>query len=227
MSDYKKLIIELNYSLFTTMAGSVLVRDDGVIAVNPLNPDHHQANLFYRIKLADVKDLGRLVKETNDIFNNVSCVPRFYLDENSTPSFDSLYDEFKNLGFENIELSNDSILSWSMQQQENLKETSAMSIRKDPGGCRSATIDDIDEITDLIAFAFGFHVRNYDWLRYTIKRKLRMPDSFRIFVITTTSGDREVIGSVTILHTPPGLPHLGYVNSVGTHPDHQRKGLAK
>lgn len=227
-SYYQEIISELNNALITTMTGSVLVRDDAVIAVNPQNPDHHQANLLYRIRLDDVKDLGKVVEEANGIFQNVSCVPRFSLDECSKPSFESLWDEFKKLGFKSMEVSNDSILSWSMQNEREMSGFLSIQPTKEASTtCRSATLDDIEEISDVIAAAFGYHTRNYDWLRYITKRKLNMPDTYHLFVNTILCGDREVVGAITILLTPPGLPHLGYVNSVSTHPDYQRKGLAK
>lgn len=230
MSTYQEIISVLNNALITTMTGSVLIRDDGVIAVNPKNPDHYQGNVFYRIRLEDVKDLSKVVEEANEIFQNVSCVPRFNLDECSKPSFESLWDEFKKLGFKSMEVSNDSILSWSMQHEKDLvPEMSGLSMQqKEPAGtCRSATADDVEEISDVIAVAFGYHTRNYDWLRYIVKRKLNMPDTYHLFVNTIRCGDREVVGAITILLTPPGLPHLGLVNSVSTHPDYQRRGLGK
>jgi ribosomal protein S18 acetylase RimI-like enzyme len=107
-----------------------------------------------------------------------------------------------------------SVMTWSRQNIEKPLPTQYPC-------CRSATIDDMEHIADIIAIAFGYNTANYDWLRYTIKKKMSMPKSYKIFVATVPGDQGDVI-----LFSPPGLPHLGYVGSVATDPDHQRKGLA-
>ncbi|KAI7883817.1 acyl-CoA N-acyltransferase [Mucor mucedo] len=141
----------------------------------------------------------------------VSCQPRYHVDELSTPSLERICAEFLRLGYKNIDIDTDLIMSWELQGPV---------LNNHDGCCRKATINDLDCITRVFSASFGYDDSN--WLKYKLKTQLLMSDTFQLFV----TEDQGVIASVVILHMPLGLPHLGHVNSVATHPDYQRKGMA-
>lgn len=212
MSNYKKDILDLNYCLYSSLTGSVIFRDDCAIALNPQNPVHQQSNLCFRIRLLDEKNLGSLLKETIATFQEISCQPRYHIDELSTPSLERICTEFMRLGYKNIDIDTDLIMSWESQEARLINSE---------GSCRKATIDDLEDITRVFAASFGYE--DSDWLQYKLRCQLLMPNIFQLFVVVV---DLNIITSVVILHTPPGLPHLGHVSSVATHPHYQRRGMA-
>jgi ribosomal protein S18 acetylase RimI-like enzyme len=193
----------------------VLFRDDSSIALNPLNKEHQQSNLCYRIRLNNDGDIVSFIRETRALFDQAGCQPRYHIDEFSTPSLPALCDAFTQLGFPAI-VDTDLIMSW--KRSDTLPAES-----KSDGVIQfiAASLKHLDDLTRVFATANGYD-KDSVWLRSKLEIQLRDPETFPI--VCGELKDTGVIVCAAILHMPPGLPHLGHVNAVATDPAYQRNG---
>ncbi|KAI7907053.1 uncharacterized protein BX663DRAFT_548140 [Cokeromyces recurvatus] len=219
-NDYKHIILELNYCLYLSLTGTTLLRDDCIVALNPRNKEHQQSNLCFRIRIETIEDLKDLFDETTKIFYTLSLEPRYFIDELSRPPLEDICNEFSKLYHTKVEIDTDVIMSWDYhnQEQQTVIIRNATMIE-----FKTATMHQLENLTEIFAAAYNYS-GDIDWLRYKLKTQLADPDTFPI-----TYGEHIKDGTcycAVILHTPLGLPHLGHVNAVATHPDHQRHGYA-
>lgn len=216
MSNYKESILDLNYCLYSNLCKTLIFRDDCTIALNPDNDQHQQSNVCFRIRLQRKQDLEKLLNETKPLFDRVSVVPRYFIDELCGVSLDEVQEELARLNIK-ADVDTDFIMSWS-GEKENVS-----SVANDKGICiEVAPLDDLEELVQLFAAAYKYG-DNADWLYRKLGDQLKNQDVYTIYK-GTVSGD---IVSAVILNTPPGLPAIGHINSVATHPKHQGKGYAE
>jgi ribosomal protein S18 acetylase RimI-like enzyme len=218
MMSYKQAILELNYCLYARLTKTVLVRDDCVIALNPLNKEYYQSNLCYRIRLKNT-DISAFIQETRALFDQVGCDPRYHLDDFSEPSLPALCDAFTQLGYKAV-IDTDVIMSW---KRSNVASDLSADIKYDGITYIAASLKHLDCLTRIFAIANGYDPDS-EWLCSKLKTKLQDPQMFPI--VCGELDDTGVIVCAVILHMPPGLPHLGHVNVVATDPAYQRKGYS-
>ncbi|KAI8078882.1 acyl-CoA N-acyltransferase [Halteromyces radiatus] len=216
-SSYKQDILDLNYCLFNQAAATTLIRNDSVMMVNPRNPGHQQSNLCCRIRIdkEDQSAFDTFLQATMDRFLRLGLQPRYIVDELATPSLDTLATWFKNnkqYTF-HVERDTDIIMSCTFEDFKKIKKNNSSMVRK-------ATLEDVEELTQLIGAAFGYNNDN-TWLRYKLTTQINDPQT-QIYGLVENG---QQFLSVAILNAPDGLPDLIHVNVCGTHPDHQRKGL--
>ncbi|KAI9471879.1 MAG: hypothetical protein EXX96DRAFT_542025 [Benjaminiella poitrasii] len=215
-NDYKQIILDLNYCLYSRLTSTVLFRDDCIVSLNPRNEKHQQSNLCYRIRLENINDLKNLVDDTLKLFRNVSCQPRYFIDELARPSLQEICKAFSTLYNVEADIDTDVIMSWTPRpNQPSIAKTTTIEYKL-------ATMDILEDLVHVFAAAYGYS-DDLVWLRYKLKTQLADPETFPIVYGESVDGD---CCCAVVLHTPSGLPHLGHVNAVATHPDHQRQGYA-
>lgn len=232
--DYKQCILDLNYCLFSQMAATTLVQDSCISFMNPRNPGHQQSNLYCRLRFSDETKFISFVNESVERFYKLGLQPRYSIDELATPSLATLTRWFENLGRRdsgfNLEYDTDIIMACSFEHFQTMFQ------KKRPENIGpapiKATLRDVEDLTQLIGTSFGYGSGDdLNWLRYKLTSQIKDHQT-SIYAIEATT---EVLHqqqtntrfhSVTILNSPDGLPHLMHVNLCGTHPTHQRKGLA-
>ncbi|KAF7721608.1 hypothetical protein EC973_004381 [Apophysomyces ossiformis] len=215
---YQQDILRLNHCLFTRLAGTTLVRDDAVLAINPRNPGHQQSNLCFRLRLHEhLQDtFDPFLRETLAIFEQAGIQPRYIIDDLATPSVEALVHAFEQAGF-HVERDYDVIMSRD-PDHSNSSTMTQDTVREDI--VRKATMQDHKALCALFGKAFGYE--DTEWLIYKVRCQLEDPTTFPTYVIEQ---EGQVV-SATILNLPPGLP-IGHVNVCATLPGYQGQGLAK
>jgi ribosomal protein S18 acetylase RimI-like enzyme len=208
--DFKSQIL-INYTLFTRLTDTPIVRPDCVVALNPNNRDHQQGNMCFNIQLGPNDNVATLTQSVNPLFQQVGCQPRYHIDCFAGPSIDTLCDEFKALGYK-VERDLDIVMSCDYKSLQR---------DKIPQDYRRARLDDLEALVRIF-FEANHYPGTDDWLRKKLSKQMNDGASFPMFVMEQ---EGEVVCAV-VLFTPAGLPQLGHVSGVATLPDHQRKGLA-
>ncbi|KAI8067175.1 acyl-CoA N-acyltransferase [Gongronella butleri] len=225
MSTHVENSVNLNLCLFNQLAATAFLdRSDCVQFVNPRNADHQQSNVcFVRNVPGDKAGVVELIRATERRFKAVGVQPRYTL----SPLIqgldrDMVRDAFASCGYA-MDFDVDMIMACT---RADFDMTGAGAGDAPDARVRRATLDDVPQLVQLFAAAFGYGDQS-QWLHHKLTAQLQDPQ-VSIFVLAAAANDddaQQELASAVILNEPDGLPHLMHVNVAATHPAHQRKGL--
>ncbi|ORZ16216.1 hypothetical protein BCR42DRAFT_414571 [Absidia repens] len=225
--NFKRIVLDLNYCLFTQMGATSLVEDNSLTILNPRNSGHQQSNLACRLRFSRQDQFEAWLNDSVGRFRLLGLQPRYFVDELSTPSLTTLktwFNSTKDFLF-HLECDVDVIMACTFNDfitAEQQQEVNAQLMPK----VVKATSDDVEELVQLVGAAFGYGDK-LDWLRYKLTNQIQDPQTAVYATVSDSQQERNRhLTSVAILNKPDGLPNVMHVNVCGTHPDHQRKGLA-
>jgi ribosomal protein S18 acetylase RimI-like enzyme len=224
-NNYKQNILALDYCLFSNLTQSLEFRHDCTVALNPHNPDHQQSNLCFRVRLTKAQDLEQLIRETQPLFNRVSLVPRYFIDELCGPPLVKILQELKKMNI-TAEIDTDFIMSCTfdgiLDKDREKQKLLTLALEKQVR-IEQMQLSDLGDLVQVFAAAYKYGDDTH-WLEKKLKTQLVNNDVYKIFGIRLNSTNDLV--SAVILNTPPGLPDMGHINAMATDPQQQGKGFA-